>query len=317
MILFVLLLLGTNIIPFFEISICSIKAWAFIIKNNDFINRQRIKAFNHFHQRKALLVQTSALQRQHIFVTNMKHNKHTNTEDTTIHYTETANSESISSSSTVGMDNDIHKFHVRDCTHDELKIVADIIMDSFYNYTTNTAGTTTAGSSIWKQVMKLAELNRIQQNFPYGPDKAHHRMMIVTCSTTPTQTTTTTTTTNPVICGFVDIDTRIPNRPTSYKYNPRPYLSDLCIHPSYRRYGLATLLINACEEFCRNYYSTNNNNIIRNNNNNNTDNNILYIRVETKNIIAIQMYQKLGYNILYNHDDMNNNSNILILYKVL
>ena len=195
-------------------------------------------------------------------------------------------------------------FQVRDCTHGELSLVADIIMDSFYNYTDP--------GSVWKQLTKLAELNRVQQNFPYGPDKEHHRMMVVTTSTNCNASDTTTN-----ICGFVDIDTRIPNRPTSYKYNPRPYLSDLCIHPNYRRYGLASLLIQSCEEYCQSHHrrkSSNQRNAFLS-----TDDPLgpeIYIRVETKNIIAIQMYQKLGYSILSDHAD-SSNPNILILYKAL
>lgn len=202
-------------------------------------------------------------------------------------------------------------FKVRDCTHGELNLVADIIMDSFYNYTDS--------GSVWKQLTKLAELNRIQQNFPYGPDKAHHRMLVVT-STNHSMSDSVTS-----ICGFVDIDTRIPNRFTSYQYNPRPYLSDLCIHPKYRRNGLASLLIQSCEDYCRNHhrsYSNSHavNDIYQRNDAWSTDDDPLgpeiFIRVEAKNTIAIEMYQKLGYSILSDHAD-SSNSDILILHKSL
>jgi ribosomal protein S18 acetylase RimI-like enzyme len=199
-------------------------------------------------------------------------------------------------------------FEVRDCTHGELNLVADIIMDSFYNYTDP--------SNIWKQLTKLAELNRIQQNFPYGSDKAHHRMLVVTSTNFNSSDTATS------ICGFVDIDTRIPNRPTSYKYNPRPYLSDLCIHPNYRRYGLASLLIQSCEDYCRSHHHSNTGSMLSTRQQNEISPSDvhrgpeLYIRVETTNIIAIQMYQKLGYSILSDHAD-SSNPNILILFKAL
>jgi ribosomal protein S18 acetylase RimI-like enzyme len=194
----------------------------------------------------------------------------------------------------------ITNFKVRDCTHGELNVVADIIMDSFYDYTDP--------GSVWKQLTKLAELNRIQQNFPYGADRVHHRMMVVTVTNQDTSDIATT------ICGFVDIDTRTPNRPTSYKFNPRPYLSDLCIHPNYRRYGLASLLIQSCEDYCRSHHSSKQrNDSLLNNHHLGPE---IYIRVETKNTIAIQMYEKLGYATLSGHAD-SNNKNILILYKAL
>jgi ribosomal protein S18 acetylase RimI-like enzyme len=187
------------------------------------------------------------------------------------------------------------QFHVRDCKHAELSLVADIIMDSFYNYTDP--------GSVWKQLTKLAELNRIQQNFPYGDDRANHRMMVIT-------TNCNTSNIADIICGFVDIDTRLANRPTSYKYNPRPYLSDLCIHPNYRRYGLATMLISACENYCRSHSVGQRKDIPID------QAPELYIRVESQNVVAINMYQKLGYSVLLDHAD-SGNKNILILYKLL
>ena len=189
-------------------------------------------------------------------------------------------------------------YEIRDCTHKELSSIADLIVDSFYNYS--------ASNSVWKQFTKLAELNRIQQNFPYGDDRAVHRMMVLTASLENR--------TN--ICGFVDVDARKPNRPTSYKYNPRPYLSDLCIHPNYRRFGYATLLVQACEEFCRSElpkmafsptgYSRNDICAVPE----------LFIRVETSNEAAWQMYRKMGYSIVQNHSDTGNDK-IMILHKVL
>jgi ribosomal protein S18 acetylase RimI-like enzyme len=192
------------------------------------------------------------------------------------------------------------RYQIRDCTHQELSSVADLIVDSFYNYST--------ANTVWKQFTKLAELNRIQQNFPYGDDRAVHRMMVLT--------TTERNATTSKICGFVDVDARIPNRPTSYKYNPRPYLSDLCIHPHYRRYGYATLLIQACEAFClyelpqvalspAGNFRTDISAVSE-----------LYIRVETSNVAAEQMYRKLGYNIVRNHSDARNDK-IMILHKRL
>lgn len=195
-------------------------------------------------------------------------------------------------------DKPFFSYEIRDCTHNELSSVADLIVDSFYNYTANT---------VWKQFTKLAELNRIQQNFPYGDDRAVHRMMVLTATSSNATST---------ICGFVDVDARKPNRPTSYKYNPRPYLSDLCIHPNYRRYGCATLLIQACEAFCRSELPKM---ALSPAGNRRTDICAvpeLYIRVETTNIAAGQMYRKLGYTTVQNHSDAGNDK-IMILYRQL
>jgi ribosomal protein S18 acetylase RimI-like enzyme len=195
-------------------------------------------------------------------------------------------------------DTPVVSYEIRDSTHKELSFVADLIVDSFYNYS--------SANTVWKQFTKLAELNRIQQNFPYGDDRAVHRMMVL--SATSGNVTS--------LCGFVDVDARKPNRHTSYKYNPRPYLSDLCIHPDYRRYGYATLLIQACEAFCRSELPP-----MAFSPAGNLRSDIcavpeLYIRVETSNIAAGQMYRKLGYSIVHNHSDAGNDK-IVILHKRL
>jgi ribosomal protein S18 acetylase RimI-like enzyme len=184
---------------------------------------------------------------------------------------------------------------VRPCTHAELGACADIIIQSFYNYTS---------LSPWRQMSKLAELNRIQQGFPYGDDQSLHQMMIAVAGSDSRDIRRSAET----ICGFVDIDARIPNKPTSYSFNPRPYLSDLCIHPDFRRRGIATVLIQACEEFCvhlpRHRWSDQS-----------SDSELpeLYIRVEATNAAAITMYEKLGYKAVPNPDA----DNILILRKIL
>jgi ribosomal protein S18 acetylase RimI-like enzyme len=184
---------------------------------------------------------------------------------------------------------------VRPCTHAELGACADIIIHSFYNYTS---------LSPWRQMTRLAELNRIQQGFPYGNDRSLHQMMIAVAGSDSRGSRRSSET----ICGFVDVDARIPNQPTSYSYNPRPYLSDLCIHPDFRRRGIATLLIQACEQFCvnlpRHRWSDQS-----------SDSELaeLYIRVEATNAAAIDMYEKLGYKAVPNPDG----DNILILHKIL
>ena len=103
------------------------------------------------------------------------------------------------------------------------------------------------------------------------------------------------------IIGFVDVDTRKPNQPTSYTYNPRPYLSDLCVHPDYRRLGVARALIRACESFCVQQQQPQPQ---------------LYIRVKASNVAAVAMYDSMGYESIPNPDDPGEES-ILILCKNL
>lgn len=199
-----------------------------------------------------------------------------------------------------GNGKDPFDFKVRDCKHAELGACADVIMSSFYNYTS---------MSPWRQLMKIKELDRIQQGFPYGDDRSLHRMLIVTASSSSSSSINGGR--DETICGFVDIDARLPNRPTSYSYNPRPYLSDLCIHPDFRRKGLARALIKACEDFCVQLPKPEH--LWSDQNSDNADLPELYIRVEATNAAAIDMYRSLGYNAIPNPGDQK----ILILHKVL
>jgi ribosomal protein S18 acetylase RimI-like enzyme len=147
-------------------------------------------------------------------------------------------------------------FVVRESRYGDMGGAADVIMAAFYVNST----------SPWKQLYRLAELNRLQQGFPYARGKAGHNMYVAVQ--------------NHRIVGFVDVDARRPNRSTGHSYNPRPYLSDLCIHPAHTRRGIARALVARCEEFCRD-----------------ADEDRLYIRVEKDNAAAVGLYRSMGYTV--------------------
>jgi ribosomal protein S18 acetylase RimI-like enzyme len=159
-------------------------------------------------------------------------------------------------------------FRIRDSTFADLGQVADTILESFYANAT----------SPWRQLYRMGELNRVQQGFPHA-DKTLHRMLVAVVHTNEPG--------EERVVGFCDIDARKPNRSTSYTYNPRPYLSDLCIHPDFRRLGIAQALVHICEEFCGQ-------DIIKEE---------IFIRVEKTNVPALNMYQKMDYRPIENPDD--------------
>jgi ribosomal protein S18 acetylase RimI-like enzyme len=135
----------------------------------------------------------------------------------------------------------------------DLGVVSDLIMTSFYT------GENTR--SPWRQMFRLGELNRLQQNFPY--DDVRHSMLVASCRSTHE------------IMAFVDIDARPAKR---LQDPPRPYLSDLSVDPDWRRNGIASKLIQECEHLAIKMGK-----------------NELFIRVERNNTPALHMYEGLGY----------------------
>jgi ribosomal protein S18 acetylase RimI-like enzyme len=126
-------------------------------------------------------------------------------------------------------------------------------------------------SGMWKRLYRLAELNRLQQNFAYADQSKVHQMLVAEVNDNNN---------SPNIAGFVDIDTR-PLPPEFSFPQPRPYLSDLCTLKAYRRQGLAKALVEQCEAFCMNHNKRE-----------------LFIRVQEHNVAALTMYQRLGYDVV-------------------
>lgn len=166
---------------------------------------------------------------------------------------------------------------IRDSAYAELPKVADVIVAAFYPNSTGP----------FRTLFRLAELNRIQQCFTYS-NISLHRMLVAEHVTGRKKQ----------IVGFCDVDARQPNRPTGYTYNPRPYISDLCIHPDFRRLGIAKRMIEACEGFAKDIGKRE-----------------VFIRVQSVNVLAVNMYEKLGYNQIDNPDCKD--GSIILLRKSL
>ena len=111
-------------------------------------------------------------------------------------------------------------------------------------------------------MFRLGELNRLQQNFPYNDQK--HSMLVAACPFTEQ------------VIAFVDVDARPARRRND---PPRPYLSDLAVHPRWRRKGIARALIQHCEHIAKRRMQKDQ----------------LYIRVERNNTRAISMYERPEY----------------------
>jgi len=116
-------------------------------------------------------------------------------------------------------------------------------------------------SPIMKFFHQLKELDRLQSNFPYSDP--NHSMYVAVSKKSKE------------VLGFVDIDFRESKR----RYTPpRPYLSDLVVGEKWRRKGIARDLILKCERKALELNKKS-----------------LFLRVETSNDKALNMYFSLGY----------------------
>jgi len=173
-------------------------------------------------------------------------------------------------------------YEVRDCQYQELKQVAALVVESFYDKKST--------NIVTRNLYKLAELNRLQQNYAYPESRTAHRMLVVEAKITHQKETETSE-----LVGFCDVDAR----PCKTQLRlPRPYLSDLAVDPGHRRQGLARKLVEASERFILERGSRGDDD---------DDDNVidggagddalwLWIRVEETNEAAIGLYQgRLGY----------------------
>jgi ribosomal protein S18 acetylase RimI-like enzyme len=150
------------------------------------------------------------------------------------------------------------EFHIREATYSDLGQVADLTTDAFFFSTTN-ANTSAIKNPIMRTIRYLLELDRLQNNFPYknndnNENDGRHFYLVATPLKDDVQ-----------IIGFCDIDGRmskaknevigsglgLSTKKTTMTtvQRPCPYFSDLVVHPSYRRRGVASSL--ASEAECR------------------------------------------------------------------
>lgn len=177
-------------------------------------------------------------------------------------------------------------FSIRKARFKDLSKVSNIIVESFYK------------PSLFKRYHAIAELNRLQSNFPYGDDK--HFMYVAYAKNDDDDNNNSNK--DESVVGFCDIDARPQNRTSqqiaSSTNNPRPYLSDLAVDVRWRRRGIARALIHACEEKAMNLGFD-----------------YLYLRVKFDNEPAILMYAEMGYDIMM--DDAATDDTILLRKQVV
>jgi len=123
----------------------------------------------------------------------------------------------------------------------------------------------------------------LESSFP-NPSEAHK--MIVACRNTDGK-----------VLALAEVDGRPSDKPDA---PPRPYMCNVAVDRVFRKMGVASKLIEACEEEVLKWGRTE-----------------IFLRVRENNNAAINMYKKLGYDVENISIDKDSNDSLLLMKKDL
>ena len=160
-------------------------------------------------------------------------------------------------------------YTIREAMYSELQVIASLVTAGFHPELDS--------NPILRPIRVLLELDRLQNNFPYPGDENRH--MYLVCEAKKDNK----------LVGFCDIDARIPAKKkenpfspfASTIYRPHPYFSDLTVDPNYRRKGIASALVEEGERRAKDMNCQE-----------------MYLGVASTNTVALDLYSKMGYEII-------------------
>lgn len=152
------------------------------------------------------------------------------------------------------------QFQIRAFTSADLPAIAQIIAESFHSQT-----------GLWAWAFPLLRLGIYEDLRHRLASMTPHQVCLVAVDTSINGTNQ--------ILGTVEIGMRFSNSWVNVR-KCFPYLSNLAVHPKYRRYGLASNLLISCEQVCQDWGFED-----------------LYLHVLENNYQARRLYFKLGYRI--------------------
>lgn len=161
-------------------------------------------------------------------------------------------------------------YTIREALYSELQVIASLVTAGFHPELDS--------NPFLRPIRVLLELDRLQNNFPYPGDENRH--MYLVCEAKKDNK----------LVGFCDIDARIPANKkkenpfspfASTIYRPHPYFSDLTVDPNYRRKGIASALVEEGERRAKDMNCQE-----------------MYLGVASTNTVALDLYSKMGYEII-------------------
>lgn len=152
------------------------------------------------------------------------------------------------------------QFQIRAATPDDLTGVAQIITESFHSQ-----------KGIWGWTFPLLRLGIYEDLRHRLTLPTPHHVCLVAVDTTNSEANN--------LVGTVELSVRLSDSWTQLGKS-FPYLSNLAVHPKYRRYGVASELLMICEKFSQDWGFQD-----------------LFLHVLENNYQARQLYFKLGYRV--------------------
>jgi len=165
-------------------------------------------------------------------------------------------------------------YFIRKALFVDMSPAADILTAGFFSEKTN---------FVTYQFEKLKTYLSLESSFP-KPSETHE--MIVACRNTDGK-----------VLALAEVDGRPSNKPDAA---PRPYMCNLAVDQVFRKMGIASELIMACEEEAIAWGETE-----------------IFLRVREKNTAATNMYTKLGYNVEAISVDEESKDTLLLMKKIL
>jgi ribosomal protein S18 acetylase RimI-like enzyme len=155
---------------------------------------------------------------------------------------------------------DSRQFQIRTATPDDLTGIAHIIAESFHGH-----------DGFWGWAFPFIRLGIYEDLKHRLSSPAPNHVCLIAIDTTTAST--------PTLVGTVELSVRFHDSwvKTGKSF---PYLSNLAVHPKYRRHGVASHLLISCERFCHDWGFHD-----------------LYLHVLENNHQARQLYFKLGYKV--------------------
>ena len=156
-----------------------------------------------------------------------------------------------------GIEDEVH-FFLREAGPSDLGFASKILADGFF-----------ANRNIFSfQVEKLKTYLSLESCFPQSKNKGIHKYLVACDSK------------NGRVVGFAEVDCRISKDPKKLT----PYMCNLAIDKKWKRMGLATALVQECE------------NVVKEQKNS-VNESKLHLKVRSTNMAAIKLYKNMGYSI--------------------